>query len=64
MAEKVWVKEEVRKILRLSKINVHALHSNSEVSMSRYTAPYISENSQESFRKKKTFLAAADAGCV
>ena len=30
--------------------NVHALHSNSEVSMSRYTALCISENSQESLK--------------
>ena len=29
--------------------NVHALHSNSEVSMSSYTALYVSENFQESF---------------
>ena len=43
--------------------NVHVLHSNSEVSMSTYTALYISENSQESFWKK-TFLVAADADSV
>ena len=40
--------------------NVHVLHSNSEVSMSRYIALYLSGTSQESV-KKSTFLVAADA---
>ena len=59
MAEKVRVKKEVRKILRISKMCIYYIVILKFPCLGILLL-YISENSQESFREK-TFLVAAEA---